>query len=109
MESNALFIHKYEPKYLDEFEMDAELRDLLKTFISIDVIKILFVSKPCNGKTSYIKAMINEYYGDPKDNIMFINKNIDQMLYDVNKDTSVKKYDNEMVKKLIQNNMRGEI
>jgi DNA polymerase III delta prime subunit len=69
-------LHKYKPNYLDDFEDNENITDVLKTFISLDIIRILFISKQSNGKTSYINAIINEYYKDVEnytDNVLCIN------------------------------------
>jgi predicted AAA+ superfamily ATPase len=72
-ELKPLLLHKYAPLHLDDFE---QANAILKEFIEFDIIKILFTSKQSNGKTSLIKAVINEYYKDAdryKENILFIN------------------------------------
>jgi len=66
-----LLINKYYPKTLDDF-VDTELSSLLKEFIKINTIKILFISKESNGKTAFINAIINDYYGR-SDNVLIIN------------------------------------
>lgn len=69
-------LHKYKPKYLDDFEENENINDILKSFIRLDTIRILFVSKHSNGKTSYINAIINEYFkniDNYSDNILYIN------------------------------------
>jgi len=70
--TKRLLLHKYEPKYLDDFEQK-DIVGLLKKFIEIDLIKILFVSKQSNGKTTFIKAIINEYYKGETEHVLFIN------------------------------------
>jgi DNA polymerase III delta prime subunit len=72
METQRLLLHKYEPKCLDDFEQK-DIVTLLKKFIEIDIIKILFVSKQSNGKTTFIKAIINEYYKGETEHVLFIN------------------------------------
>jgi len=72
METQRLLLHKYEPKCLDDFEQKY-IVTLLKKFIEIDIIKILFVSKQSNGKTTFIKAIINEYYKGETEHVLFIN------------------------------------
>lgn len=72
METQRLLLHKYEPKYLDDFEQK-DIVEILKKFIEIDIIKILFVSKQSNGKTTFIKAIINEYYKGETEHVLFIN------------------------------------
>lgn len=66
-----LLINKYYPKTLDDF-VDVELSSLIKEFIKINTIKILFISKQSNGKTAFINAIINDYYGK-SDNVLSIN------------------------------------
>jgi len=73
MNIKPLLLHKYAPERLCDFEQNSKI---LKDFIDSDIIKILFTSKQSNGKTSLIKAVINEYYTDIdkyKENILFIN------------------------------------
>ena len=69
------FICKYQPLYLKDFEMDEELITLLKTLIEMDNLNILFVGDSGSGKTSFIKSIIREYYGNKYDveNILSIN------------------------------------
>ena len=68
-----LLLYKYEPKYLDDFEENENITSILKSFIKIDIIRILFVSRQSNGKSSYIKAIINEYYKGNTQDILYIN------------------------------------
>lgn len=72
-ELKPLLLHKYSPKQLDDFEQNS---GILKKFVESDIIKILFTSKQSNGKTSILRATINEYYKDLdkyRDNILSIN------------------------------------
>uniref|UniRef100_A0A6C0HRQ6 Replication factor C C-terminal domain-containing protein n=1 Tax=viral metagenome TaxID=1070528 RepID=A0A6C0HRQ6_9ZZZZ len=66
-----LLINKYYPKTLDDF-VDIDISSLIKEFIKINTIKILFISKQSNGKTAFINAIINDYYGK-SDNVLLIN------------------------------------
>ena len=74
------FIYKYRPKLLDDFEMDPKIIELLKTFITIDNLNLLFVGASGCGKSSLIKCLIKEYYLDNCDpeNILIINALKDQ-------------------------------
>lgn len=70
------FIKKYQPKYLNEFELNNNLLNILKTFIELDNLNIIFVANSGCGKTTLISAIIREYYGENienKDNILYIN------------------------------------
>jgi DNA polymerase III delta prime subunit len=71
------FLYKYQPMWLDDFELEDDLRILLKTLIEMNSLNILFFGDSGCGKTSLINAIIHEYYGNIKDcnseNILFIN------------------------------------
>jgi DNA polymerase III delta prime subunit len=76
--SNKLFIHKFQPVYFDDFETNDELIQILKTFITIDNLNLLFVGGMASGKTSLLNAVIREYYNgySPKEyneNVLYIN------------------------------------
>jgi DNA polymerase III delta prime subunit len=73
-----LFLNKYQPLYFNEFESDDEMIDILNTLITMNNLNILFIGDIGSGKTTYINAIVNEYYKDyePKqyqDNILYIN------------------------------------
>ena len=57
-------LYKYQPKNLDEFEINNNLKQLLKTLIKMDSLNILFTGDSGSGKTCLINAMINEYYSN---------------------------------------------
>ena len=69
------FIYKYQPLYLEDFEINKKLLDLIKTLIQMDNLNILFVGNSGSGKSSIISALLREYYHDinNNDNIMYIN------------------------------------
>jgi DNA polymerase III delta prime subunit len=71
-------LHKYQPKYLKEFETHPELVRLLQTFLPIHELNLLLVGNRASGKTTFLHAIIREYYQgySPKmyeDNILHIN------------------------------------
>jgi len=73
-----LFIHKYQPIFLKDFELDETMMELLEMFIQLDNLNLLFIGNLGSGKTSMLNALIREYYkGTPyqmyKDNILHIN------------------------------------
>lgn len=74
------FIHKYQPLYLKDFEMDPELVSLIQMLIEMDALNVLFMGDSGCGKSSIIQAIVREYYGDasPEDNILHINSLKDQ-------------------------------
>lgn len=76
------FIKKYQPKYLNDFELDTNLLNILNTFIKLDSLNIIFVADSGCGKTTIISSIIREYYGEKssrvEDNILYINSLKDQ-------------------------------
>jgi DNA polymerase III delta prime subunit len=71
------FLYKYQPLWLNEFDLEEDLHILLQTFLEMNVLNILFIGEPGCGKTSLINALIHEYYGTiattNNDNILYIN------------------------------------
>jgi len=56
------FIYKYQPKYLKDFYIDSELKNLLNTLINMDCLNLIFVGETGSGKSSLVQSIINEYY-----------------------------------------------
>ena len=71
------FIHKYQPLYLKDFEIDEELISIVRALIEMDTLNILFVGDSGSGKSSLIQAIVREYYANinlkSMDNILYIN------------------------------------
>ena len=57
------FIYKYRPVLLTDFEMDEKLVAVIRTFIGMDTLNMLFTGDSGCGKSSLINAIIKEYYG----------------------------------------------
>ena len=79
----SLFINKFQPYYFKDFEMDHDMIDLLKTFITIDNLNIIFIGNMGSGKTTIVNALIREYYygyseNQYSDNVLHINSLRDQ-------------------------------
>jgi len=74
------FIYKYRPELLDDFEIDSQIITLLKTFITIDNLNLLFIGASGCGKTSLTNCLVKEYYLNDIDteNILTINALKDQ-------------------------------
>ena len=72
---NVPFMYKYKPSSFNDFEMNTDIINILKTIISMDNLNILFVGDSGTGKTSLINVLIKEYYGSIpyNDNVMIIN------------------------------------
>lgn len=79
MENNdQLFIHKYQPRFLDDFENDNEVIKILRTMIKMDNLNILLIGDIASGKTSILNALIREYYKgstskEYEENVLHIN------------------------------------
>lgn len=71
------FLYKYQPLWLNEFDLEDELHLLLKTLLEMNVLNILFIGDSGCGKTSLINAIIHEYYETVNlvgnENILYIN------------------------------------
>ena len=68
-------IYKYQPHCINDFEMDHELIQLIKTLISMNTLNILFIGDSGVGKTSLINSIIQDYYNGnlQEENILSIN------------------------------------
>ena len=80
---NEVFIKKYKPKNLNEFDLDPNFLKILKTSINTDNVNILLVGHPGNGKTSIINTIVEEYYNisshsNYANNVLSINNLKDQ-------------------------------
>ena len=73
-----LFLNKYQPLYFNDFVSDDGMIDILNTLIKMDNLNILFIGDIGTGKTTFLNAVIKEYYinhtpNQYKDNILHIN------------------------------------
>jgi len=59
---NELFIPKFQPKFIEEFEINPEIVKVLNTLVEMDNLNILFIGNEGSGKTSLLNAVIREYY-----------------------------------------------
>jgi DNA polymerase III delta prime subunit len=72
-------INKYKPYYIRDFHMNEDFFEILNVLNKIDDLNLLLIGGPNTGKTSFLYALIREYYGlkktdvFPETNIMFIN------------------------------------
>jgi DNA polymerase III delta prime subunit len=78
MEQQILFLNKYQPLYFKDFETDDSMIEILYTLIKMNNLNILFIGDIGSGKTTFINALIKEYYIDftlkqYSDNILYIN------------------------------------
>ena len=73
-----IFIDKFQPIFLKDFEMDSEFIDILNVMISMNNLNILFIGNTASGKTSFLNALIREYYSGYNskqfsENVLYIN------------------------------------
>jgi DNA polymerase III delta prime subunit len=79
MKTTHTFITKYKPYFIKDFHFDSDFSTALKTLFDIDDLNLLFVGEPNSGKTTFLYAIIREYYQlsktdpIPESNILFIN------------------------------------
>ena len=78
MNQDLLFIEKYQPRTLEDFNLDQIPYDLIKTFLNEDRLFLIFHGNNSCGKTTLLNIIVNEYYnGYDKDlfnkNILYIN------------------------------------
>ena len=73
---NIQFLKKYQPIFFDDFIIDEEYIQLLKTLINMNNLNILLIGNSGSGKTSLLYATISEYYqmkDIPINNVLYIN------------------------------------
>jgi len=77
MMNYQLFMHKYQPTRFRDFEIDSEIINILTTLIEMNNLNILFIGDTGSGKTSFVNALIKEYYSTTNNkyesNILHIN------------------------------------
>jgi DNA polymerase III delta prime subunit len=73
-------IDKYKPYYIDDFKLDEDTHNVLKTLLELDCLNVLLTGSSNSGKTTMLHALIREYYGLLEDdktesntNVLFIN------------------------------------
>jgi DNA polymerase III delta prime subunit len=78
MNSDKLFIQKYQPIYFNDYNIDEQIIQMLKTLILLDNLNILIIGDNASGKTSLLNTLIREYYighmpKDYEENVLYIN------------------------------------
>jgi DNA polymerase III delta prime subunit len=76
--NTKLFINKYQPLSLNDFNSNRDVIEILKTLILMNNLNILLIGNFASGKTSLLKATIKHYYDgfsekEYMDNILYIN------------------------------------
>lgn len=85
------FIYKYQPKMLDDFNIDLNLFNIIKKLIEIDTLNILFIGNYGVGKSSIIDAIVREYYDN---NTTSISNNV--LSINILKEQGITYYRNEV-------------
>jgi len=73
------FIQKYKPYYVDDFCIDVAKKRVIQTLLAKSKANLLLVGTTATGKTTFLYALIREYYGlGPQDkcseqDVLFIN------------------------------------
>jgi len=73
-----LFVNKFQPVYFDDFGIDQEIIQILRTLILMDNLNILLIGNMASGKTALLTTLIREYYAgisskEYEGNILYIN------------------------------------
>ena len=73
------FIQKYKPYYIDDFYLEPAKKAVLKMLIDMNSLNMLIVGEASTGKTTFLYALIREYYNFGKEeafrdqDVLFIN------------------------------------
>ena len=84
------FLKKYVPKKMEDFLLKPDIITFLTYLLSSSNLNILINSCMGGGKTTLMKLLINEYYGDAK------NKNENIMIINCLKEQGIQYYRNEV-------------
>jgi replication factor C subunit 2/4 len=77
-------IYKFQPIFFKDFEVNSNMILTLRTLVKMDKLNVLLVGDMGTGKTSWLNAIIREYYGDEwtttkyEENVLHINNLKDQ-------------------------------
>ena len=87
-------IDKYKPYYIDDFNLDDDTYNTLKTLLELDCLNILLIGNSNSGKTTMLHALIREYYGLSKNDKSEYNNNV--LFINNLKEQGIQFYRNEM-------------
>lgn len=60
--SNKLFLSKYQPQLFEQFNINSSVIETLNELIKLNKLNILFIGDVGTGKTTFLNALIREYY-----------------------------------------------
>jgi DNA polymerase III delta prime subunit len=60
--SNKLFLTKYQPQLFEQFNINSSVIDTLNELIKLNKLNILFIGDVGTGKTTFLNALVREYY-----------------------------------------------
>lgn len=87
-------IDKYKPYYIDDFNLDDDTYNTLKTLLELDCLNVLLIGNSNSGKTTMLHALIREYYGLSKNDKSEYNNNV--LFINNLKEQGIQFYRNEM-------------
>ena len=87
-----LFNIKYQPKKIDDFELNNQMKELFKNLIIMDNLSLMLIGNSGSGKSTLINVLINEYYNNIDEN----NKNNNIMIINTLKEQGIQYYRNEV-------------
>lgn len=77
-----LFVEKYAPTTLNDLIIEPQLKKVIQHLITMNSLNLLLVGNVASGKTTLIKMIVQNYYGENQkninDNILYINSGKDQ-------------------------------
>jgi len=69
-----MFLKKYQPTNLDDFNISEFTKEIIKKYIKSEKLFFIIHGNSISGKTSLINVILKEYYGELKNNnILFFN------------------------------------
>jgi len=76
--TTQLFVNKFHPTKINEFQLEQEFVNVLDTLKDSDMLNVLLVGDPGSGKSSLLEALVAEYYqghgsSQYKGNVLHIN------------------------------------
>ena len=89
---NNLFNIKYQPKKIEDFEFDENLKQLFINMVIMDNLSLMIIGNSGSGKTTLINVLINEYYKDINNQ----NRNNNIMIINTLKEQGIQYYRNEV-------------